>query len=429
MKNYIFRILASLLFMTVSASSISLDEALIESINNNLTLKINKFNLEIAKEDIFQSKADFLPSISLVGSMSQTENTNITLQTGGSSSDSKLNSSSKSIIISQSIFSGFSREYDLMSSKSSYELQELNLKKSKQDVILETIDVYYSTLIFDKTYRAYIENFNAVNKRFLSTKKEFEVGLASKTDVAQAESFMNTAKINMLNSKINYNNSINSFKDLVGVNAENLVFSKILTPLPSSSKIFNDLIMNNNLTILIAKTNLDIKSAQVGTAESILYPKISLTASKSEVDESTTIVDSATIDEIKATVSWPIFNSGKSLSTVKQAKKLKNSYQILLQKTQMDTMTLASTIWEQSVIVKDTIEAAKLSYEASKTAFEGTKIEQEVGERTVLDVLNAQQTLLKSEIEFFNQQKNQEVIKAQVLYLIGDLNIENIVRK
>ena len=151
MKNYIFRILASLLFMTVSASSISLDEALIESINNNLTLKINKFNLEIAKEDIFQSKADFLPSISLVGSMSQTENTNITLQTGGSSSDSKLNSSSKSIIISQSIFSGFSREYDLMSSKSSYELQELNLKKSKQDVILETIDVYYSTLIFDKT--------------------------------------------------------------------------------------------------------------------------------------------------------------------------------------------------------------------------------------------------------------------------------------
>ena len=95
----------------------------------------------------------------------------------------------------------------------------------------------------------------------------------------------------------------------------------------------------------------------------------------------------------------------------------------------MDTITLASTIWEQSVIVKETIEAAKLSYEASKTAFEGTKIEQEVGERTILDVLNAQQTLLTSEIEFFNQQKNQEVIKAQLLYLIGELNIENIVGK
>ena len=427
--KYTLKILFLLIFTTVPASSISLDEALIESINNNLTLKINKFNLEIAKEDIFQSKSDFLPNVSLVGSIAQTDSKNIMLQTGNKSSDSKLNSSSKSIIISQSIFNGYFKEYDLKSSKLSYELQELILKKSKQDVILETIDIYYNTLIAKKTYRAYVENFNAINTRFLSTKKEFEVGLASKTDVAQAESFMNTAKINMLNSKINYNNLINSFNDLVGVKAENLIFSKILTSIPLSKKAFNDLILNNNLAILIAKTNLDIKTAQVGTAESILYPQINLTASKTEVNESTSIVDSATVDEIKATISWPIFNSGKSLSTVKQAKKVKNTYLILLQKTQMDTITLASTIWEQSVIVKETIEAAKLSYEASKTAFEGTKIEQEVGERTILDVLNAQQTLLTSEIEFFNQQKNQEVIKAQLLYLIGELNIENIVGK
>ena len=427
--KYTLKILFLLIFTTVPASSISLDEALIESINNNLTLKINKFNLEIAKEDIFQSKSDFLPNVSLVGSIAQTDSKNIMLQTGNKSSDSKLNSSSKSIIISQSIFNGYFKEYDLKSSKLSYELQELILKKSKQDVILETIDIYYNTLIAKKTYRAYFENFNAINTRFLSTKKEFEVGLASKTDVAQAESFMNTAKINMLNSKINYNNLINSFNDLVGVKAENLIFSKILTSIPLSKKAFNDLILNNNLAILIAKTNLDIKTAQVGTAESILYPQINLTASKTEVNESTSIVDSATVDEIKATISWPIFNSGKSLSTVKQAKKVKNTYLILLQKTQMDTITLASTIWEQSVIVKETIEAAKLSYEASKTAFEGTKIEQEVGERTILDVLNAQQTLLTSEIEFFNQQKNQEVIKAQLLYLIGELNIENIVGK
>ena len=427
--KYTLKILFLLIFTTVPASSISLDEALIESINNNLTLKINKFNLEIAKEDIFQSKSDFLPNVSLVGSIAQTDSKNIMLQTGNKSSDSKLNSSSKSIIISQSIFNGYFKEYDLKSSKLSYELQELILKKSKQDVILETIDIYYNTLIAKKTYRAYVENFNAINTRFLSTKKEFEVGLASKTDVAQAESFMNTAKINMLNSKINYNNLINSFNDLVGVKAENLIFSKILTSIPLSKKAFNDLILNTNLAILIAKTNLDIKTAQVGTAESILYPQINLTASKTEVNESTSIVDSATVDEIKATISWPIFNSGKSLSTVKQAKKVKNTYLILLQKTQMDTITLASTIWEQSVIVKETIEAAKLSYEASKTAFEGTKIEQEVGERTILDVLNAQQTLLTSEIEFFNQQKNQEVIKAQLLYLIGELNIENIVGK
>ena len=53
-------------------------------------------------------------------------------------------------------------------------------------------------------------------------------------------------------------------------------------------------------------------------------------------------------------------------------------------------------------------------------------IEQKVGERTVLDVLNAQQTLLNSEIELINQRKNEEIIKSQIFYLMGDLTIENM---
>ena len=89
-------------------------------------------------------------------------------------------------------------------------------------------------------------------------------------------------------------------------------------------------------------------------------------------------------------------------------------------------MTLAYNIWDKFSISKETLEAANLSYDASQTAFEGTKIEQEVGERTILDVLNSRQSLLNAEIKFFNEQKNQEVIKAQILYLAGILTLEQI---
>ena len=103
-----------------------------------------------------------------------------------------------------------------------------------------------------------------------------------------------------------------------------------------------------------------------------------------------------------------------------------NSYLIILQKTQIDTLTLAKKIWDQSEISKDQIIAAESSYKASNTAYNGTVIEQKVGERTVLDVLNAQQTLLNSEIELINQRKNKEIIKSQVFYLMGDLTIQNM---
>ena len=406
--------------------ALTLEEAISESLKNNLSIKMENSTLGIAEENLLQSKADFLPSITLSGSISETETSGISTQSGVSSSDYQLSPSSKSIILSQTIFNGFGRTYSLQSSKSELELQKLNKFKTEQDITLETIEAYFNILASEKTLKSYEDNFKTVSERFSSTKKEFEVGLSSKTDVAQAEAYYNAAKIDMLNAKISHQNIKNAFNNLVGTEPNNLSFSSINGFLPKSFSEFNELVISNNLSIKMAQTNLDIKSSNVGVAKSAYYPQVNLTATKSELDEFSSTVDEITNEEIEATISWPIFNKGKSSSTVRQAEKLKNRYMILLQKTQQDTLTLASNIWQKYSISKDTLDAANLSYLASQTAFEGTKIEQEVGERTVLDVLNSRQSLLNAEIKLFNEQKNQEVIKAQVMYLAGILTLENI---
>ena len=423
-----FLLVSGYLFLMCSGNllALTLEEAISESLNNNLSIKMENSTLGIAEENLLQSKADFLPSISLSGSISETETSGISSQSGISSSDYELSPSSKSIILSQTIFNGFGRAYSLQSSKSELELQKLNKFKTEQDITLETIEAYFNILASEKTLKSYEDNFKTVSERFSSTKKEFEVGLSSKTDVAQAEAYYNAAKIDMLNAKISHQNIKNAFNNLVGTEPNNLSFSSINGFLPKSFSEFNELVISNNLSIKMAQSNLDIKSSNVGVAKSAYYPQVNLTATKSELDEFSSTVDEITNEEIEATISWPIFNKGKSSSTVRQAEKLKNRYMILLQKTQQDTLTLASNIWQKYSISKDTLDAANLSYLASQTAFEGTKIEQEVGERTVLDVLNSRQSLLNAEIKLFNEQKNQEVIKAQVMYLAGILTLENI---
>ena len=416
-----------LLFISISnGSALTIKNAVSEALNNNLSLLIEDNNLDIAKEDLYQSRASFLPTVAVTGTISETDTSNIKLQTGAQTSDINLNGSSKSIILSQSIFNGFARTYDLAASKSNYDLQKLNLEKNKQDITLQTIEAYYNLLFLQKTHEAYVENYSNINQRFEATKKEFEVGLASKTDVAQAESFMNSAKINMLNSKVNYDNAVNLFDDLIGSKSNDLSFSEIPFNLPSSFTELLERVSTNNLAIQMARVNVDIKKAQVGYARSAYYPKVDLTAKKTEFDESATTIDSGTNEEVSATMTWPIFNSGKSLSNVRKAKEAQNSYLIILQKTQIDTHTLAKKLWDQSEISKDQIVAAESSYKASKTAYEGTVIEQKVGERTILDVLNAQQSLLNSEIELMNQKRNKEIIKSQVFYLMGDLTLENM---
>ena len=426
MKFFKYFTTLMVLLSTSSAGALSLNDAISESLANNLLLKMEANSVDIAEEDYFQSKSDYLPSISLNANMSENEYSRLKTQLGVNGSDYELAPSSKSIILSQNLFSGFSRFYNSISTKESLKLKRLNEKKVTQDIILEAIEAYYNVLIAEKSVQSYRENLESVVERSNATVKEYEVGLASKTDVAQAEAFLNNAKIDLLDSEIILKNLKNSFFDLVGVDAKNLIFSKISSDMPSSFNEFKEILITNNYSIRMAEVNLKIMNANVGVARSAYYPQLSLTATKSELDEFSAEIDELTNEEIKATLNWPIFTAGKSLSNVRKAKEVKNTQLILLQKTQNETVILSENIWEKYKISEQAIKAAELTYNANQTAYKGTVIEQEVGERSVLDVLIARQALLNSEINYFNKQKDREIVKTQIMYLAGLLNLENL---
>ena len=420
-----FAIIMTLL-STSSAGALSLNDAISESLANNLLLKMEANSVDIAEEDYFQSKSNYLPSISLNANISENKYSSLKTQSGIIGSDYELAPSSKSIILSQNLFSGFSRFYNSISTKESLNLKRLNEKKVTQDIILETIEAYYNVLIAEKSVKSYKDNLESVAERSNATIKEYEVGLTSKTDVAQAEAFLNNAKIDLLDSEIILKNLKNSFFDLVGVDAKNLIFSEINADIPSSFSEFKEILIANNYSIRMAEVNLKIMNANVGVARSAYYPQLSLTATKSELDEFSAEIDELTNEEIKATLNWPIFTAGKSLSNVRKAKEVKNTQLILLQKTQNETVILSENIWDKYKISEQTIKAAELTYNANQTAYKGTVIEQEVGERSVLDVLIARQALLNSEINYFNKQKDREIVKTQIMYLAGLLNLENL---
>ena len=427
MKNkFITLTITFTIFYGFNANALSLKDAINESLVNNLSLKAESSNVSIAEEDYFQSKADFFPTITLSGNIAESEYTDITSQSGTSSAGYELSPSSKSVILSQNIFSGFNKIFSARSTKGSLAATKLNQEKIKQDIILETIEAYYNVILAQKTVNSYEDNLKSVEEQFKATTKEYEVGLSSKTDVAQSEAFYNNAKISLLESQIIEKNLRDSFSDLTGVKADDLKFSEIETALPTTLGEYRDVVNSNNYAIRLARANLDISNANIGIARSAYLPQVSLTATKSELDEYSSTVDSLTNEEIKATVTWPIFNSGKSLSNVRKAKKARNLQMIQLQRIQNEIITLSSNIWQKHLISERTIKAAELTYEANKIAYRGTEIEQEVGERSVLDVLTARKALLNSEIAYFTKQKDREVTKTQVLYMAGSLNVDTL---
>ena len=409
-----------------SAYSITIENALKSSLINNLEIKLEKNNSLVAKESVNQSISSYFPSIILQGSISESEVTNIKSQSGILSSGYDLEPSSASITISQNIFNGFANYYSLIKSKTDLKSQNLIYENKKQEIILATLESYYNVILAEKNFVSFKDNFTAIKKRYNSAQAEFEAGILSKTDVAFAKTRMSAAKIALINSDINYEKAKNIFRDITGVEAKDLKFQSIKSKEIFEKEQFIENVKSGSFAIRLAKLDVKSKNASTGIARSSLLPKISLNASQTEYYDYSSTVDQFDNETINATVTWQIFNSGSSLSKVRQAEKFKNSSYINQLMVIRDTLNKANFSHSQYVISSETVDAAKIALESAEFAYNGTVIEQEVGERTLLDVLDARQQLLNSEIDLFKEQRNEQIIEARLLYLKGDLVIDKL---
>jgi outer membrane protein len=409
-----------------SAYSITIENALKSSLINNLEIKLEKNNSLVAKESVNQSISSYFPSIILQGSISESEVTNVKSQSGILSSGYDLEPSSASITISQNIFNGFANYYSLIKSKTDLKSQNLIYENKKQEIILATLESYYNVILAEKNFVSFKDNFTAIKKRYNSAQAEFEAGILSKTDVAFAKTRMSAAKIALINSDINYEKAKNIFRDITGVEAKDLKFQSIKSKEIFEKEQFIENVKSGSFAIRLAKLDVKSKNASTGIARSSLLPKISLNASQTEYYDYSSTVDQFDNETINATVTWQIFNSGSSLSKVRQAEKFKNSSYINQLMVIRDTLNKANFSHSQYVISSETVDAAKIALESAEFAYNGTVIEQEVGERTLLDVLDARQQLLNSEIDLFKEQRNEQIIEARLLYLKGDLVVDKL---
>ena len=425
-KLSIFTYVVCMVLFPLGSYSITLENALNSSLLNNLDIKIEKSNLSAKKENINQSISSYFPSISLQGSISESEVTNSKLQNGQTSPDFDLEPSSASVTISQNIFNGFASYYSLVKSKTDFKSQNLLYENKKQEIILAALESYYNVLLSEKNYQAFKNNHTSIVKRYNSAEAEFEAGILSKTDVALAKTRMSAAKIAMMNSEINFNRISNTFRDITGEEPDDLKFENI-----KSNKVFkkDEFIKNvssGNFAIRLAALDIKSKNAATGIARSALLPKISLNATQTEYYDYSTTIDQFDNETINATLSWSIFNSGKSLSMIKQAEKIKNSSYINQMIITRDALTSAKFNFSQYMISSETVDSAQTAVDSANFAYNGTVVEQEVGERTLLDVLDARQQLLNSEIELFKEQRNEQIIEARLLYLMGELELNKL---
>ena len=178
-------------------------------------------------------------------------------------------------------------------------------------------------------------------------------------------------------------------------------------------------------TITTATYNVDVAPYQVKIAEGALYPTLTLQGNAQKTYGSTSNLDHvhrSLSASVTAQLSVPIYQGGGEYATIRQAKETLGQRRLDLDTARDQVQSTVTQAWGQLQAAKAQIEATQAQVAAAEIALNGVREEARVGQRTTLDVLNAQQDLVNARVALVTAQRDRVVASYTVLAAVGSLS-------
>ncbi len=428
MKIKIIFIFFSFLFSFLHAEE-DLKYFVNKAIDNNLKLSAERKNLEAAKQEKNISRSEFLPNVTISGDQTSTTSTNRINQSGSTLSDTNLDSESKSISLEQTIFSGFKGLNTFKKSELETQRATLKFKSAEQQTILDTAIAYFDLIFKIKNEKFNISNVNLFERQVESDSARLQKGEITLTDLAQSESSLAGANANLIKAKTELLSSKTNFERVTRQNIpkfENLDENVNLV-LPNTLKESLELSNLNNLSLLIAKLDLEIANKNLSIERARLSPSASIKVSKTENQDFSSTIDEQDDETVKATITWPIIKGGENISSIKKSSLNKQRAQYLLEDAKNKVNSEIFKSWSKFQSSKSVLEATKAQLKAAEIANEGITLEYDSGSsRTTLELIQSRSLLLDARIASAKAERDFLVSQFELAKQIGMLSPNSI---
>jgi outer membrane protein len=397
------------------------------ALKNNPKINAERENLKAVKENQNISRSEFLPSLTISGSQSSTETTEIINQSGTRSGDTKRNTETKKISVDQKLFQGFQGYNNLKKSILEFEKAKNEYKQVEQDTILKSVSSYYDLIFKNKSKNFNLANVDLFERQVESDRSRLQKGEISLTDLAQSESSLAGAQAAFIKADSEYISAIAEFERINRISApkdlnDNYDVSFLM---PQSLKEALELSNSNNPSLAIARINLAISEKELNVEKARLSPSATLNYSKTENKDLNATIDEDEQETVKATVTWPIIQGGKNFSSIKKFKHKKEKNILLLEDKENEVKTQTATSWSFFQSAESVLASTAAQLKAAEIANEGITLEYDSGStRTTLEVIQSRSLLLEARISNAEAKKDFIISKMRLLSQVGGLDLQ-----
>lgn len=423
-------LLATSLLFSGPAMAETLTGALAKAYQNNSQLNAARAGVRVTNEGVPLAKSGYRPQI--VGSGSA----NVTNQAGTQTSVGQFG-----VQIQQSIFDGFQTQNNVRAAEARVRASNESLRNTEQNVLFNAVAAYMD-VIRDRRVAAFRQrNLEFLAEQVRAADSRFEVGEGTRTDVAQAQASRSAAEAQLSAARAQVQVSEATYRQLVGENPGQLqAASPAASLLPPSMEDAFARAMRQHPAIVATQHLVDVASFSVKAAEGALLPQVSAQASvQTQVrhgpaqglpgvgtgggGNTTTTTNSATIG-LNLTV--PIYSGGQTSARVRQSKESLGEARIEVDVSRDQVRQAVASAWTQYVAAREVAAANRQLVSAAELALSGVTEERNVGQRTTLDVLNAQADVINAQINLASSERDQVVASYAILSAIGALSVRSL---
>jgi outer membrane protein len=427
-RRYLFALRASaaisvLLLAGLPAGAETLEQALVQSYQNNPQLNAQRASARATDENVSIALGGYRPRLTATGSLSEVYLENVARATGGSAKNAGENAvTTVGATGTQTLFNGFQTGNRTRQAESQVFAARETLRSTEQTVLLSAVTAYMNLLRDGAVLELQRSNVNVLEATLRQTRDRFSAGEVTRTDVAQAESRLAAGRSQLLTAESNYVTSKAQYRQVIGVEAGKLTPAMPVDRFsPRTLAAARARAATEHPTITVANYNVDVALFQVKIAEGALYPTLQLQGSVNKSFGSTTNLNS--LQNFSASVggqlSVPIYQGGQEYATIRQAKETLGQRRLDLDTARDQVQSNVTQAWGQLEAAKAQIESTTAQVNAAEIALNGVREEARVGQRTTLDVLNAQQDLVNARVALVTAQRDRVVASYTALAATG----------
>ncbi len=386
-------------------------------------------------EAIPQARSALLPQLTLGA---QSGRNVLSVNAGGAvgiNSQQTYNADQWTIRASQAIFN-YPSWAKVQQAKASVKAAHATFNSAAQDLILRTAKAYFAVL-FAKDTLNFAEAKQRANKRQLDqAEQRFNVGLDAITSVYEAKAAYDQSiaqVISAQNNQINQNENLRKLTNHVYDFVSPLRGSTIPLIKPEPNNV-NDWVaagIKQNYNLFTAKFNLQAARENVKVQASGAWPTLSLQGNSARTINNGSgsnffVPSSQMISNVAVALNFPVFQGGLVEANTKQAQFNFQTASEQLEKTYRDVVVNSHIAFNTIVDGISKVKADRQTIISQKNSLESTEAQYQVGTRTMVDVVNAQQRLFEAQEQLAADQYGLINSILNLKYLAGSLNVDDI---